>query len=100
MLEAALVIAVLGGLVYLTVRLLERTQERPRQVTGPGVWQVTHQDVEGTTRVLVQKISESGRVLDEHLVATVRADDPAYDEKFLAAMAAARERRALFQAED
>ena len=87
MLEAALVIAVLGGLVYLTVRLLERTQER-------------HQDVAGTTRVLVQKISESGRVLDEHLVATVRADDPAYDEKFLAAMAAARERRALFQAED
>jgi hypothetical protein len=39
-------------------------------------------------------------VLDEHVIATVRSDDPEYDDKFLVAMNAARQRQALFEAED
>jgi hypothetical protein len=39
-------------------------------------------------------------VLDEHVVARIPVDDPDYDAKFMAAMAAARERRALFEAEE
>jgi hypothetical protein len=51
--------------------------------------------------VALQKVSPSGTdVLDEHVVATIRVDDPRYDERFLAAMATARERQALFEAED
>ena len=50
---------------------------------------------------MVQKTSPTGvNVLDEHSVATIRIDDPEYDAKFLAAMATARERRALFESED
>jgi len=39
-------------------------------------------------------------VVDEHVIATLRVDDPEYDAKFLSAMATARERRALFEAEN
>ena len=49
--------------------------------------------------MVLQKISSSGVVLDEHVVATVPVDDPDYDAKFLTAMNTARERRALFEAE-
>lgn len=39
-------------------------------------------------------------MLDEHVVATFRSGDPEYDERFLAAMQAARQRLALFEGED
>jgi hypothetical protein len=34
------------------------------------------------------------------MITSVRSDDPEYDDKFLAAMDAARQRQALFEAED
>ena len=50
---------------------------------------------------MVQKVSPGGaNILSEHVVTTIRVDDPEYDSKFLAAMAAARERRAMFESED
>jgi hypothetical protein len=46
-------------------------------------------------------VSASGtKVIDEHIVGTIRVDDPAYDEKFLGAMTAARQRQALFESEE
>ena len=50
---------------------------------------------------MLQKVREGDtRVIDEHMITSVRADDPEYDAKFLAAMDAARQRQALFEAED
>ena len=96
-------IGVVGAIVYATVRLLMRAQpqDERRPAAVPGRWRVAHYDKAGETHVVLQKVSETGsRVLDEHVVAAVRVDDPEYDAKFLAAMAAARERQALFEAED
>ncbi len=100
LLEAALVIGVAGMLVYGTIRLLTRPQDRRLPATREGRWVTAHYDVKGTTRVVVQKVSPTGvNVLDEHVVATLRVDDPDYDAQFLSAMATARERRALFESE-
>ena len=64
-------------------------------------WAEKHYDVQGTTRVVLQRISPTGdAVLDEHVIATVPVDDPEYDAKFLDAMSTARERRALFETEE
>lgn len=99
--DAVLVLGILALLVYGAIRLLGRPQEHPHPAARAGTWQVVHYDVQGTTRVALQKVSLGGAdVLDEHVVATVGVDDPRYDEKFLAAMATARERQALFEAED
>jgi len=100
-LDAAIVLGVVGIFVYGTIRLLTRPQHEPRPVTDAGRWRIAHHDVDGVTRVVLRKVSSSGAgVLDEHLVATVHVDDPEYDAKFLTAMAAARERQALFEAEE
>lgn len=99
-LEAALVIGMVGVLVYATIRLLTRPQPVRGTATRPGRWRVVHYDVDGQTRVVLQKASSGGELLDEHLVASVRVDDPDYDTSFMRAMSAARERLALFEAED
>ena len=100
-LDAVLVLGIVALLVYGTMRLLDRPQQQRHPASGAGQWRTVHYDVQGTTRVALQKVSPSGTdVLDEHVVATVAVDDPRYDEKFLAAMATARERRALFEAEE
>ena len=100
-LEAAFVLAVLGLITYATIRLLTRSQDEQPPVSLAGHWRVAHHDVKGETHVILQKHAlGSGKVLDEHVIATVRVDDPDYDAKFLAAMSAARERRALFETED
>ena len=53
------------------------------------------------TRVVVQKVSPGGtNILNEHVVATINTEDADYDAKFLAATATARERRAMFEAEE
>lgn len=100
-LEAVLLIGVLGLIIFwMTSRLLPSTNQGP-QATGPGTWRVGHYDAKGETRVVLQKVREGDtRVLDEHLIASLRSDDPEYDDKFLAAMNAARQRQALFEAED
>jgi len=100
-LEAALVLGMVWVIVYGTIRLLTRTQDQRRPAARAGQWRETHYDVDGETRVVLQKISPSGaQVLDEHVIATLRVDDPEYDAKFLTAMSTARERRALFEAEE
>jgi hypothetical protein len=102
-LEAALVIGMVWLVVYGTIRLLTRPQAggRPGPVSPAGEWRAVHYDVKGTTRVALQRISPGGdHVLDEHVIATIPVDDPEYDATFLAAMSTARERRAMFEAED
>jgi hypothetical protein len=100
-LEGAVVILLLAVAVYGTVTLVARTRDHGATGRGPVEWRVTHRDVHGETRVLLQKVSPGGiSVLTEHVVATIPVDDPAYDEKFLTAMTTARERRALFESEE
>lgn len=100
LLEAVFVIGLAGLLLYGTLRLLTRPQDRRLPAAREGHWITAHYDVDRTTRVVVQKVSPTGvDVLDEHLVTTLRIDDPEYDARFLAAMATARERRALFESE-
>jgi hypothetical protein len=98
--EAALVAGLLGLMIYGVVLLFLRPQDQRRHPTLSGAWRVAHYDARGETHVVLQKVSEGGLVLDEHVVASLRADDPEYDHKFLAAMSAARERQALFEAEE
>jgi hypothetical protein len=99
LLEAAVVLGMLGLVVYTTIRLLTVPSAPPRPA-APGTWRAAHYDAEGETRVVLQKAPPGGGVVDEHLVAVVRVDDPAYDQRFMTAMATARERLALFEAEE
>jgi hypothetical protein len=102
LLEAALVVGMVWLVVYGTIRLLTRPQSRERHPVAPtGAWRAVHYDVQGRTHVVLQRTSPDGDyVLDEHVIATVPVEDPEYDAKFLAAMSTARERRALFEAEE
>jgi hypothetical protein len=100
-LEAVLVLGIVGILLYATIRLLTRPEARRHPASLPGQWRVAHYDAADETRVVLQKISNIGAaVVDEHVIATVPVDDPGYDAKFLTAMSTARERRALFEAEE
>jgi hypothetical protein len=98
-LEAVLVFGVVGAIVYGMIRLVTRPSDPGRPALRAGQWRTAHYDTGGVTRVLLQKVS-GVNVLDEHVIATVPVDDPEYDAKFLAAMSTARERRALFEAEE
>ena len=98
--DALVVLVVVGLLFYVGIRAVTGAGNRALSV-GPGQWRTTHYDVKGNTRVVVQKVSPGGtNILNEHIVSTIRVDDPEYDTKFLAAMAAARERRSVFESED
>jgi hypothetical protein len=98
--EAVLVFGMVFFVFYGVVRLLTRTQDHTRPVVRGGQWRAAHYDVEGQTRVVLQRVSTGGEhVLDEHVIATLRVDDAEYDAKFLSAMSTARERRALFESE-
>ena len=100
-LEALVLVLLVGGAVFGSVMLDMRTRGPGAGGRGPVEWRVNHRDVHGETRVVLQKVSRGGiTVLNEHVVATIRIDDPAYDEKFLAAMNTARERRSLFESEE
>ena len=101
MLEAAFVIGAVGLLVFWVASLLLRPTSEGPHVAAAGAWRVAHYDAKGETRVVLQKVREGDtRVIDEHVITSIRADDPEYDAKFLAAMDAARQRQALFEAED
>ncbi len=100
MLQAAIAIGLLGIIVYVALRLVAPPTES-RAPTLTGHWTVAHRDADGETRVSVMKVSDGGAdVLDEHVVATIPTADPDYDAKFMTAMAAARERQALFEAQE
>ena len=98
--DAAFVLVVVGLVVYAILRVVTRTPDAAPSERA-GQWLATHYDLDGQTVVVLRKTSLGrAEVLDEHLVATILSDDPDYDATFLAAMAAARERRALFEGEE
>lgn len=102
-LDAVLVIGMVWLVVYGTIRLLTRPPGggRPSPVAPAGEWRTAHYDVKRTTHVVLQRISPGGdQVLDEHVIASIPVDDPDYDTTFLTAMSTARERRAMFEAEE
>jgi hypothetical protein len=100
MLEAAFVFGLLGVITYVVIRLLSAPAEG-RSATLTGHWRVVHRDSDGVTRVVLEKVgSGAASVLDVHLISTISVDDPDYDTKFLTAMAAARERQALFESQE
>jgi hypothetical protein len=98
--DALIVLGVVGLLFYVGARAVSGAGRKALAV-GPGQWRTTHYDTKGITRIVVQKVSPGGaNILSEHVVTTIRVDDPDYDAKFLAAMSTARERRAMFESED
>lgn len=99
--EAVIVVGLAGLLIYWLASVLLRPTNQGPRASVAGTWRVAHYDVKGETRVVLQKVREGDtRVLDEHLIASIRSDDPAYDVRFLDAMTVARQRQALFESED
>jgi len=99
--EAAFVVGVLSVIVYGTIWLLMRPKSQPGPAFSTGEWRVGHYDINGETRVVLQKVQSGGsEVLDEHIIATIPISDPDYDARFLEATSTARERRALFEMEE
>lgn len=97
--ELAFVGLLVWALVSVILRLLDRTREPA--ATAPAHWRVTHFDADGETRVVLQKYDDHrDKVLGQHLVGAIPLDDPEYDARFLAVMDSARQRRALFEAEE
>jgi len=98
----ALVVGMIWVLAHTTLRLLGHPQRRGVTIASqPGRWRVAHYDVDGETRVVLQKVSSAGgELLDEHVIEAFRIDDPDYDARFLQAMSTARERRSLFESEE
>jgi hypothetical protein len=101
LIDAVVVLGVIGLVVYGAARLLSRARYQLPAASSPGQWRATHYDVKGVTKVVLQKMSTGGaNLLNEHVVATIPLHDPEYDTKFMTAMAAARERRAMFESEE
>lgn len=97
--ELAFIVGLVWAFVSLTLWLLDRARE-PSQPT-PAHWRITHYDTDGETRVVLQKYDDHrDKVLGQHVVGTIRLDDPDYEAEFLAVMDSARQRRALFEAEE
>lgn len=97
--ELAFVALLVWAFVSVILRLLDRTREPAS--TAPAHWRVTHYDVDGETRVVLQKYDDHrDKVLGQHFVGAIPLDDPDYDARFLAVMDSARQRRALFEAEE
>ena len=99
MLEALAVLGLAGLVIY---GLLRAVLSPRTQAPAPGSqWHVEHFDRRGSTHVVVRRRTSDGHtILDEHAIATIPVDDVEYDERFMSAMAAARQRRAVFEAED
>jgi hypothetical protein len=101
MLEAVILIGLVGLVIFVLTSHLLASADQGRQSSAVGTWRVAHYDAKGETRVVLQRVPEGGtRVLDEHVITSIRSNDPEYDDKFLAAMNAARQRQALFESED
>jgi hypothetical protein len=101
MLESAAVIGLLALIVFAAIMALSSRSKPDRAPVGVGQWRATHYEANGVTRVVVQKISTTGvNLLDEHVVAELHRDAPDYDTRFLEAMAAARQRQSVFEAEE
>lgn len=98
MIRLLLLVAVLVVAISLAARTL---RPRPALEAGPTSWAPAHVQKGGVTHVLVRRVApSSGRILEERPVETIHADAPDYDQRFLAAMAAARARAALYASEE
>jgi hypothetical protein len=96
--ELAVVLVVVGVVACIFLFLPRRGEGGPG--SSRGEWRTNHYDVDGVTRVVLQKVKPGGiNVLNEHVIATLPIDDPEYDAKFMAAMSTARERRAVYESE-
>jgi hypothetical protein len=102
--EGLLVLVVVALVVYGFISWLLKVTGGPaprENAVSAGRWRSAHYEKQGCTRVVLQKVSPDGnKVLDEHTVATIAPGDPDYEDKFLAAMLAARQRQALFESEE
>ena len=97
--DLAFVVVVVFALVSVTLWLVGRAQEPATPTTAH--WRVSHHDADGETRVVLQKHDDRrDKVLGEHLVGTIPLADPDYEARFLEVMDSARQRRALFEAEE
>jgi hypothetical protein len=102
MLDGLLVVGIVGGLLYLAIRALLGSQgQEPQPALNAGHWRTTHYDVDGLTKVVVQKVTAAGtQVLDEHVIAEIPVSDPDYEALFMTAMGTARQRQAIFETEE
>lgn len=89
-----LVLLVAGGTVGVTFALVQAvTRRRARRAVGAARWQVLHAGRDGLTVVTVGLVPPGGgAVWDEHVVARIVDDDPAWSERFVAARQEAEER--------
>ena len=101
MLEAAVVVGLVALVVFAVAMTVMGRSKPSQEPVGTGQWRATHYEAGGVTRVVVQKVSPTGvNLLDEHVVAELHRDDGDFDARFLEAMSTARQRQALFQAEE
>ena len=78
MLEGLLIVRITGVLLYLAIRALMSNQaQEPQLASNAGHWRTAHYDVDGDTKVVVQKVTPAGtHVLDEHVIAEIQVSDP------------------------
>ncbi len=117
LIELALILAVLGLFVVVGRALWTALQQSapagplpPRQraelaaAIAQARWVPGHDEVAGTTRVLVRRVYTGldGRpvLLEERVLETFPAHDPAWEARFTEAMSAARFRCAYLNAEE
>jgi hypothetical protein len=97
--ELALVVVCVWACVHVALLFLGRQGESAPPATAR--WRITHYDVDGETRVVLQRHENPrDRVRGQHVVGSIPLDDPDYEATFLAVMDAARQRRAVFEAEE
>ncbi|SDE38102.1 hypothetical protein SAMN05660485_00763 [Blastococcus fimeti] len=117
LIELAVVLAVLGLLatvgwsLWTALRqnaaaapLPARQREQVAAAVAQARWVPAHDEVDGVTRILVRRtytgLDGLPAVLDERVLETFPAQDPAWEARFTEAMSTARYRCAYLNAED
>jgi hypothetical protein len=117
LIELALILAVLGALgvvgwtLWTALRgatggtaLPTRQRAQLAAAIAQARWIPAHDEVDGTTRVLVRRtytgLDGRPEVLDERVLETFPAHDPAWEARFTEAMSTARYRCAYLNAEE
>ena len=100
--SALVLVAVLVVVVGLPA--LTRPAAAPALPASRSTWRAAHRSgPDGTTLVVVERVEVDGPgncVLERRVLAELDDRDPGFDQAFLEAMAAARERAALLRSED
>ncbi|TQN37601.1 hypothetical protein FHU33_4261 [Blastococcus colisei] len=112
-LELVVILALLAALVWVLRNarpagtagaLPSRQRAELAAAIAQARWVPAHDEVDGTTRVLVRRtyVGLDGRpeVLDERVLETFPAQDPAWEPRFTEAMSAARYRCTYLNAEE